>query len=334
MPIFPKKIGAGSHVRVIAPSRTFKIISDETRDIANKRFVGMGIKVSYSKNADTMNEFLSSSIESRVEDIHEAFRDKTVDVILTAIGGFNSNEILPYLDYNLIKENPKIFCGFSDITALTNAIYAKTGLVTYSGPHFSSFGMEKGFDYTSEYFRKCFMIDQPYSIKASKDWSDDAWFIKQDDRTFIPNDGYWLINKGIKDKVNGVIIGGNLCTLQLLQGTEYMPNIEKSILFVEDNFMTKFDDFEFSRNLTSLFQQTNIENIKAVIIGRFQKESNITKERISAIISSKKELENIPVIANVDFGHTTPIITFPLGGEISLEWDKQNNNFDINIIKH
>lgn len=332
MPIFPKKIGVGSHVRVIAPSRTFKIISEETREIAIKRFAELGMKVSYSKNSDEMNEFVSSSIQSRVDDLHEAFKDKTVDIILTAIGGFNSNEILPYIDYDLIKQNPKIVCGFSDITALTNAIHAKTGLVTYSGPHFSSFGMEKGFDYTLEYFRKCFMSDDTFEVLASKQWSDDPWFMNQIDRTFIANDGHWLINKGREDKVEGHIEGGNLCTLNLLQGTEFMPNLNNAILFIEDNFMTKADDMEFSRNLTSLLQEKTAKNIKAVVVGRFQKESNISKEKISNILMNIKELKDIPVVANVDFGHTTPIITFPLGGKVRIEWS--GKEYIISIIEH
>lgn len=75
--------------------------------------------------------------------MNEAFGDQNVKAVFTVIGGSNSNQLLPYLDYELIRQNPKIFCGFSDITALLNGIYAKTGLVTFSGPHFSSLGMKK-----------------------------------------------------------------------------------------------------------------------------------------------------------------------------------------------
>lgn len=332
MSVFPKKIGAGSHIRVIAPSRSFKIISEETRRIAKKRFEDLKIDVSYSVNADEMNAFASSDIKSRVDDIHRAFQDKTVDIILTAIGGFNSNEILPYLDYKLISQNPKILCGFSDITALTNAIYAKTGLVTYCGPHFSSFGMEKGFDYSLEKFKSCFLSEDMYEINPSQEWSDDAWFLNQEDRTFIQNEGYWLVNKGSEDEVEGTIIGGNLCTLNLLQGTEYMPSLEGSVLFVEDNFMSKLDDVEFYRNLTSLLQEKSAKNIKAVIVGRFQKDSSISRDKIFAILQSREELKNIPVIANVDFGHTTPLATFPIGGKARLKW--KNDNFTIEIVKH
>lgn len=332
MSIFPKKLRRGSHIRVIAPSRSFKIISEETRSIALKRFEELGIKVSYSKHSDEINDFVSSPANSKVDDIHEAFADKSVDAIFTAIGGFNSNEILDYLDYDLIKKNPKILCGFSDITALTTAIYAKTGLVTYSGPHFSSLGMKKGCEYTVESLIKCLVEEDSFEISASKEWSDDAWFMDQEKRDFIKNEGHWLINKGKKDVVEGKIIGGNLSTLAILQGTEYMPNIQNSILFIEDNFMTSVDDLEFSRRLTSLTQQENFKDIKAVVIGRFQKESNISRERISSILLGKEKLKDLPIIANVDFGHTTPIITFPVGGTAKISWN--GYNYNIEVIKH
>ena len=154
-----KKLHSGSHIRVIAPSRSMKIISEDCRQIAKERLAELGLSVSYGKHVDEMDEFASSSVESRLQDLEEAFKDPEVDGILTAIGGFNSNELLSRIDYDLIKNNPKILCGFSDITALSNAIYAKTGLVTYSGPHFSSFGMLKGLDYTIEFFKKCLMQD-------------------------------------------------------------------------------------------------------------------------------------------------------------------------------
>lgn len=112
----------------------------------------MGFQVTFSKHAEELDRFASSSISSRVQDLHRAFRDPNVKAILTTLGGYNSNGLLKHLDYDLIRKNPKFFCGYSDITALNNAIYTKTRLVTYSGPHFSSFGMEKGLEYTNDYF--------------------------------------------------------------------------------------------------------------------------------------------------------------------------------------
>lgn len=325
--IYPKKLKAWDEVRIIAPSRSMAIISKECREIANKRFAELGLKLSFGKHVEECDDFFSSSIESRIEDLHNAFADKNVKAIITVIGGFNCNQLLKYLDWNLIKKNPKIFCGYSDTTALQNAILAKTGLVTYSGPSWSTFGQKLYFDYTLEYFKKCFFPDKPFEIKPSEKWSDDAWYKDQNNRVLIKNEGWLVINKG---KASGTILGANLCTFNLLQGTEYFPNLKDSILFIEDDDMS--NAVTFDRDLQSLMHQPGFEKVKGIVIGRFQNASKIPNDILTKIIKTKKELDNLPVIANVDFGHTDPKITFPVGGEASLT--AENGTIKLEIIKH
>ena len=315
--MIPNKLKQGDEIRVISPSGSLSIISKENIQIAFKRLEKLGFKVTFSKNSREHDEFDSSSIKSRVEDIHEAFSDKNVKAMLTIVGGFNSNQILRYLDYGLIKSNLKILCGYSDITALQNAIYAKTGLVTYSGPHFSTFGMLKGFDYTLEYFKKCLIEKDFIEVKPSEEWSDDKWYLNQEKRKFIKNKGHLVINNG---KAEGTIIGANLCTFNLLQGTESMPGLKDSILFLEDDYESQ--PHHFDRNLQSLIHLPDFKHVKGIVIGRSQKASKMTNELLIKIIKTKKELSNIPVIANVDFGHTSPMITFPIGGKARIVNDK------------
>ena len=313
----PNKLKPGDEVRVIAPSRSMVIIGEDCKKIATDRLESLGLKVTFGKHVmEADSDYLCASIESRVEDLNEAFRDKNVKAILTVIGGFNSNQLLDYIDYDAIKENPKIFCGFSDITALSNSIYAKTGLVTYSGPHWSSFGMLKGFDYEFEYFKKMFMEEEEIEITSSKEWSDDAWFLDQENREFIPNEGMFIINEGVTE---GEIVGGNLCTLNLLQGTEYMPDISNKVLFIEDDDMAgKIYLMEFDRNLQSLMHMPEFKTVRGIVLGRSQKATAMNKEKWMKLIKNKKELANIPVIAGADFGHSTPIFTFPIGGYAKL----------------
>ena len=101
-------------------------ITQELKTIAIKNFKDMGLLLSFSDHVNEIDSFSSSSIQSRITDIHDAFRDPSIQLIIAVIGGFNSNQLLDSLDYNLIRTNPKILCGYSDITALANAIYAKT----------------------------------------------------------------------------------------------------------------------------------------------------------------------------------------------------------------
>lgn len=315
--MIPSKLKAGDEVRVIAPSRSMKILGEDCINLATERLEALGLKVTFGKHVmEADPDYMCASRDSRVEDLNEAFRDKNVKAILTVIGGFNSNQLLDYIDYDAIKMNPKIFCGFSDITALSNAIHAKTGLVTYSGVHYSSFGMLKGFEYSLEHFKKMFFGEEEFEVVSSKEWSDEAWFIDQENRHFEANEGMYVINEG---KAEGNIVGGNLCTLNLLQGTEYMPNIENKILFLEDDELSgPIFLMEFDRNLQSLMHMPEFKTVKGIVCGRAQKGSCMTKEKWFKIFD-KPELKNIPIIGGCDFGHTTPIITFPVGGHARVE---------------
>lgn len=311
--MIPNKLNIGDEIRVITPSRSLSVVRDEVFDKALKFLSDKGFVISFSKNSREIDETNSSSIQSRVEDLHDAFLDKNVKAILTCIGGFNVNQILEYIDYTIIKNNPKIICGFSDITALLNAINAKTGLITYHGTHFSSFGYDNNISYTNYYYEKCLM--QP-----------DAYFIEPSQQA----KKYCVIQEG---SCQGEIIGGNLCTLNLLQGTEFMPDLQDKILFLEDdNIIGDYFTFEFERNLQSLIQTMGFSRVKGIVFGRFDSSCNMDKRTIERIISTKKQLKNIPIIFNVDFGHVLPIATFPIGGVAKIE--AKGNFVSLEIIKH
>lgn len=324
---FPKKLKAGDLIRVVAPSQSFAIISEDVRSVARRRFQELNLQVSFSRNIEEKDEFISSSIESRVKDLHEAFADQTVKGIFSVIGGFNCNQLLPYLDWNLIRKNPKIFIGYSDTTALHNAMLAKVGLITYYGPAYSTFGQKLYFDYTLDHFKKCLMEDESINLSPSSEWTDDAWYIDQNKRTPIKNDGYWTIASG---EAEGVIVGGNLGTLNLLQGTPYFPLIKNAILLLEDDSESDYNHFD--RDFESFLQVFNIKNIRGIVFGRFQKKSDMTLTKMQRLIKIRPQLSNIPIVANVDFGHTSPIITLPIGGMVRLVIN--NKSAEITILKH
>jgi muramoyltetrapeptide carboxypeptidase len=325
--VYPQKLKAGDEVRIISPSRSLAIIGEETRRIAGERFAELGLKLSFGKHVEEIDDFNSCSVASRLEDLHAAFADPNVKGVLTVVGGFNSNQLLRGIDWALIKSNPKVFCGFSDITALNNSILAKTGLVTYSGTHYSTFGMKNHFDYALEHFKKAVMGDEQINVLPSKEWTDDHWFLDQDNRQPIPNEGWLVIREG---QAQGSIRGGNLCTFNLLQGTEYMPTLADTILFVEDDEESL--PHHFDRNLVSLIQQPDFSGVRAIVVGRFQQASKMSNDLLRQMIESKKELADLPVIANVDFGHTNPLITYPIGGEVDILADKSAPK--ITITKH
>lgn len=310
MPIVPQKLHPGQTIRVIAPSSSAAhMLDDPHRGIRDARFAELGLTLTYGAHLGESDDFGSTSIAARLADLHDAFADPDVAGIITAIGGYNANQLLPHIDWDLIRTNPKVFCGYSDITALQNAMLAKAGLVTYSGPHWSAFGMRDYFESTLQSFTECLFRDDPFELSAAKSWTDDAWFLDQDNRGPVENDGWWILGAGT---ASGQTVGGNLCTFSMLPGTPFMPPLADSILLVEDDLEEQ--PVHFDRSLNSVLQQPGAERIRAILIGRFQKQSNMTRHLLEQIVPT-----GIPIIANVDFGHTSPISTLPIGGTIEIE---------------
>jgi muramoyltetrapeptide carboxypeptidase LdcA involved in peptidoglycan recycling len=327
MAIIPERLKRGDEIRVIAPARSIKLpfITKAIVDRAVKNLNSMGLKVSFGKHVNEMDEFGSSTVEHRLEDLHDAFEDTDVKAVMAVIGGYNSNQLLEEIDYGLIKKNPKVFVGYSDITALQNAVFKKTGLVCYSGPNFFNFGYRHDFGYTMDYFSRCLFGSDPFTIKPAEAVSE--WSHSKEKDISYRGDGNWRLQEG---RARGTVIGANLCTLNLLQGTEFMPSLKGCILFVEDDRESGFGNFD--RDLQSLLQLPDAEGVRGVAVGRFQEDSRIPRKMLERIVGTKRALEGVPVLANVDFGHTYPLITFPVGGEASLIVGKDES--ELSILKH
>jgi muramoyltetrapeptide carboxypeptidase LdcA involved in peptidoglycan recycling len=153
------------------------------------------------------------------------------------------------------------------------------------------------------------MHEEPFEVPAADHWSDDLWYEDQENRDFVPNPGYEVIHEG---EAEGKLLGGNLGTLALLFGTTFMPDLEGTILLLEGDEEEGVVDFD--RHLQALIHQPGFSGVRGVVIGRFQRASEMDLDTLRAIIESKRELDGLPVFANASFGHTTPQFTFPIGG--------------------
>lgn len=315
MGFFPPPLKPGDTVMVIAPTGGAEDVADDTIQHAVTVLNNLDLQVRFADNWNAPFGFSEESIQKRVNDIHQAFIDKEVHGIFSLIGGLNSNQLLNHIDYNLIRQNPKPFCGYSDVTVLQNAIYAVTGLVTFSGPHLQTLGVKKGNDYTIAMMRKALFERNSFALLPAEKWSDDKWYRDQENRTFNSNEGYTIINAGI---ATGILIGGNLSTLQLLCGTKYMPADNEIVLFVEED--KAVDIGMFDRMLQCVCE--NLQGrLKALLVGRFQNESNVSASEISKLVTVNKYLYDIPVVAGMDFGHTLPMATIPIGAKIKVGTD-------------
>ncbi|MBU6214289.1 LD-carboxypeptidase [Patescibacteria group bacterium] len=305
----PAKLKEGDLARVISFGLSLKGASLPQREICNANLARLGIRVSFGKHVEDSDEFDTSPIAARIEDLHSTLQDSEVKLILSGLGGMNAAQILRSVDWKLLSENPKIFCGFSDMAALVNAIHAKTGLITYYGPFYGTFGMQKGFEYMLDSFDKCLFHSEPYLVEQSPIWSDDAWWLDQENRTFHENPGPLVFTEGYAE---GRLIGGHLTSFATLFGTEFFPDLSDSILMVEEN--SEIRPRSFDRLLQSLLYQKGFEKVKAILIGRFTRATGITNEILVTILKNYPELSRVPVVANLSFGHTYPQFTFPVGG--------------------
>ena len=316
--MIPDKLKPGNEIRIVAPARSASDINERVLEQAKTAIESLGLKVTFSKNAFSRNQRGCPADDKKIEDLHEAFIDENVKGVLAAIGGFNSNQMLGKINWQIIKDNPKIFGGFSDITVLNHAILAKTGLVTYAMPNFYCFGLLPEANYSLEYFRRCLFANQPTElvVQQSETFYDFPWnYDEVSSRQALENNGPRVVQSG---SAEGVMIGGNLCSLNLLNGTEYFPKIEGDIILCieDDNYDSIPETFE--RHVQALMQQPFFRQVKAILVGRFQGESRATDDMISDIILSKNIDSKIPVLVNLDFGHTDPKFTYPVGGKCEV----------------
>jgi muramoyltetrapeptide carboxypeptidase LdcA involved in peptidoglycan recycling len=287
---------------------------------ATRQLESIGLRVSFGHWVLECNEHLTASRPHRLDDLHAALRDPSVRAILAVSGGVGAIQLLDGIDYDLVAAHPKILCGYSDIAYLCYAMGARAGLTTFYGPNFTGFMMRKGCEYTLANFRRCLFENETHALRASELWSDDAWHKDQENRVFQTNDGFWPIQEGA---AAGAIQGGNCWCLNMLQGSQYFPSLDNSILFLEQPSEGKATLMALECGLRALSFQPAFSGVRAIVLGRYSRGAGVTRENLTALLSQNPALNHLPVIANVDFGHTTPVITLPIGGRCRVKVTKE-----------
>lgn len=262
--------------------------------------------------------YRSGSIKERAEELNQLIRDPEVKCIMSTIGGMNSNSLLPYIDYDAFKKNPKIIIGYSDMTAILMAIYAKTGIQTYYGPALvASFGEFPPYnEMTYKYFEDVLMNDSKnYIFEPPKFWTEEFidWSTQNREKNRIENS--WL---SLKDGIaEGRLIIGNLNTISGIWGSPYMPTIEKGdILFIEDSLK----DIALVERLFSLLKINGVfEKIGGLIYGKHElfKDLGTGRKPYEVLLEVLGDFD-FPLLTEVDCSHTHPMFTMPLGAKIRL----------------
>lgn len=290
--IKPKKLQKGDIIGVISPASS---PDDLTRIEAGAGYLEkLGFNVEIGKNVGKINGYLAGTDEDRVSDFNYMFNKKAVKAVFCVRGGYGSPRLLDKIDFKAVKNNPKIFVGYSDITALQMAIFSKTGLVTFAGPMLAVDFYSEVSSFTEEMFWRVVSSNKPFG-KISM----------PDDEKIIP------LTKGF---AKGQVLGGNLALLVSLLGTEFFPPLKNKILLLEEIGELPY---RIDRMLNQLRLAGIFDSIKGVILGSFIdcNEHDPTKKTLTLgeVIDDYFSKSKIPVVYNFKHGHIKDNITVPFG---------------------
>jgi len=293
--ILPGKLQKGDTVGIVSPSNpvTEDLKPQFTEGV---RFLkSLGLEVSVGRNALEVADYSAGTPEEKAEDINSMFADPELKAIICSQGGANANSCLPFLDWNTIRNNPKILLGISDITVLLNAVYHKTGLITFHGNDVMwGFGQEHTRYDEQEFINR---------------------LIKAETGKINKNSEYKTIREG---KAEGRLIGGNIGSLMKAAGTEYFPNFNDKILFLEA--------YEISpANCDSIFHQMKqigiFDQIEAAIIGYIYSMQTATQPitQMEDILLKTTKEHDFPILKINDFGHNCPNTVLPVGAKTRID---------------
>ena len=318
--ILPKKIKKGDAIGIVSTSYPYGTLLKNRVERAIKNIESIGFKVIVGDSVFKKTGYTSGSAKERADDVNKMFANKNVRAIICLNGGSTTNQILPHIDYNLIKKNPKIIVGSSDLTSILLAINKKTGLVTFHGPMIiPQFGeFPNILQYSLDSFLDTLARGNDQRIVPSKEWTDE--FLdgtKGEDnrpREMRPNNSYEFIKEG---KAEGVLVGGNLRIITGLAGTRYFPDFKEAIFFWED---ASVGIDEIDRNLTHLEMLDVFNKIKGMVVGRILALKEKDGVKISDLLKQKFSQYKFPIIIGADFGHTDPVLTIPIGVNSAIDF--------------
>jgi muramoyltetrapeptide carboxypeptidase len=294
--IKPERLKKGDTIGVVAPSGPIVGKKIEELERAREIVEKDGFKVKYSKNLFSNTNGYSSSAKEKAEDINEMFKDKEVKMIWCARAGGSSSTTFEYLDYELIRKNPKIICGYSDITSLTNMITEKTGLVTFSGTNFKTIATDET-DYSYKEAIKRFVNGSLAIGKSGEE--------------------YKTIQEGTAE---GELIGGNLNLISGLVSGKYSLDFKDKILFLEELGLET--DPEKSSNFLYYLRQNGVfDKIKGFWIGNYEHESGFTLEKI--VKDVLEDDDKFPIIKSNNFGHTETKTVIPIGTKARIDTNRE-----------
>lgn len=305
-----KKLQPGATIGVVSPASP----SDCPSELPRAKFFweAMGFHVVFGEHVDLRKGFVAASETERAADINAMFANPAIDAVCCTRGGYGSAQIIRHLDFDAIRENPKIFTGFSDITSLHLAMNKFAGLVTFHGPGFSRFNPEDLTEYTKAQFFKALTSDEPLGDIP------------------LADEKKWLhtITEGVAE---GELIGGNLTLLCASMGTPYQPDTVGKILFIED---VDTEPWCIDHSMSHLRNAGVLDGVAGVVIGECEncvpfdyKPGYLSDVHVEEVFEYYLKELGVPVLYGLPLGHTSDMATLPLGVKVRL--DSRSKRFEV-----
>ncbi|MDY0083407.1 MAG: LD-carboxypeptidase [Ignavibacteriaceae bacterium] len=302
----PPRLKPGDKLAIIAPG---SYISKNELQESITNLNQLGFETTYSEKILLQTGYFAGSDKERADDLMEKFADKSVKGIVCARGGYGCIRILPMLDYDLIKSNPKVLIGYSDVTALLYGIYQKSGLITFHGP----VGTSTFNDYSVDNFKRVLInSEQNELFKNSESETDE---------------NKYGVSTIVKGKGKGRFVGGNLSIMVSLIGTEFDVDYSGKIIFIEE---IGEEPYRIDRMLTQLIQSGKFDNASGIMMGIFSKCESKVKDpsfdktfTLMEVLKDRLSNLKIPVVYGMSFGHIVDKFTIPFGALAELDADNQ-----------
>lgn len=302
-PARPSRLKPGDTVGLVAPANaTFNTVD---LDIARESLEALGLKVRVGEHLRDRHGYLAGEDRARASDINAFFKDKSVSAVIPIRGGWGSARLLPYLDYEMIRRNPKVVVGYSDVTALLMALHARAGLMTFHGPN----GMGRWDEYSLGFFKRVLLDGEAVTFANTPRMSDNNALVPTQNRIRTIHGG----------TARGRLIGGNLSVLAGIAGSPYVPNMDGAILFLED---VGEEIYRVDRMLTTLKLAGMFDKLRGFIFGTCSEcgpgggFGALTFEELWADHIAPLK---IPSWSGAMIGHGMPQWTVPVGGMVEID---------------
>lgn len=299
----PPRLEPGMTVALVTPASN--VAEDEDLEAALDLVRSLGFEARPSPNLRRRRQYLAGTDAERAADLNAAFADPSVDAIFCVRGGYGSARLLPRLDYAAIAANPKVLLGYSDITALLNAIRLRTGLVTFHGP----IAGQNFSPYTYEEYRRVLVAGEAGPIAAPPPIEARPGVVERENR----------LTRIVPGRAEGPLVGGNLTLLVHLLGTPFEPDFDGAILFLED---VDEPPYSVDRMLTHLWLSGRLERVAGIAFGKFtEADYDGNTLSIEEVLRDRCEPLGIPTLRGLMIGHVEDQTVVPLGVRARLDVD-------------